>query len=111
VNSTASTSSTSPSSAPAASTAASPPGAAPAARILHLGLGSFHRAHQAVYLQALHERGDTRWSLAGANIRPDMTEVLDALRAQGGRYTLETISPAGEVRYQRIESIREVLPF
>ena len=111
MNSTASTSSTSPSSAPAASTAASPPGAAPAARILHLGLGSFHRAHQAVYLQALHERGDTRWSLAGANIRPDMTEVLDALRAQGGRYTLETISPAGEVRYQRIESIREVLPF
>ncbi|UST55685.1 mannitol dehydrogenase family protein [Comamonadaceae bacterium OTU4NAUVB1] len=79
--------------------------------MLHLGLGSFHRAHQAVYLQALHDAGDTRWSLAGANLRPDMAEVLAALRAQGGRYTLETISPAGEVRYQRIGSIREVLPF
>ena len=88
------------------------PAPAPApARILHLGLGSFHRAHQAVYLQALHDAGDTRWSLAGANLRPDMAEVLAALRAQGGRYTLETISPAGEVRYQRIGSIREVLPF
>lgn len=88
------------------------PSPAPApARILHLGLGSFHRAHQAVYLQALHDAGDTRWSLAGANLRPDMAEVLAALRAQGGRYTLETISPAGEVRYQRIGSIREVLPF
>ena len=26
--------------------------------ILHLGLGSFHRAHQAVYLQRLIEQGD-----------------------------------------------------
>ena len=88
-----------------------PTPSAPASVILHLGLGSFHRAHQAVYLQALHDAGDTRWSLAGANLRPDMAEVLAALRAQGGRYTLETISPAGEVRYQRIGSIREVLPF
>ena len=77
--------------------------------VLHLGLGSFHRAHQAVYLQQLIERGDTRWSLAGANLRGDMAELLAALRAQGGAYTLETVSPAGEYRYQRIASIREVL--
>lgn len=79
--------------------------------MLHLGLGSFHRAHQAVYLQRLIEAGDTRWSLSGANIRPDMAEVVAALRAQGGRYTLETVSPAGEYRYERIEAIREVLPY
>ncbi|MEJ8815478.1 D-arabinitol 4-dehydrogenase [Variovorax ureilyticus] len=79
--------------------------------VLHLGLGSFHRAHQAVYLQALIDAGDTRWSLAGANLRPDMAEVEAALIRQGGAYTLETVSPAGEYRYQRIESIREVLPF
>jgi D-arabinitol 4-dehydrogenase len=79
--------------------------------ILHLGLGSFHRAHQAVYLQALIDTGDTRWSLVGANLRPDMAEVETALRAQNGRYTLETVSPAGALRYQRIESIREVLPY
>ena len=77
--------------------------------ILHLGLGSFHRAHQAVYLQQLIDSGDTRWSLAGANLRPDMADVMAALQAQGGRYTLETISPAGDCKYQRIESIREVL--
>ena len=79
--------------------------------ILHLGLGSFHRAHQAVYLQQLIDSGDTQWSLSGANLRPDMAELLAALRAQGGAYTLETVSPAGEYRYQRIESIREVLPY
>ena len=62
--------------------------------MLHLGLGSFHRAHQAVYLQRLIDAGDNRWSLSGANIRPDMPEVVAALQAQGGRYTLETVSPA-----------------
>lgn len=79
--------------------------------VLHLGLGSFHRAHQAVYLQALIDAGDTRWSLVGANLRPDMADVENALRAQDGQYTLETVSPAGEYRYQRIASIREVLAY
>lgn len=79
--------------------------------MLHLGLGSFHRAHQAVYLQRLIDAGDTRWSLVGANIRPDMAEVVAALQAQGGRYTLETVSSAGEYRYEHIEAIREVLPW
>ncbi len=79
--------------------------------VLHLGLGSFHRAHQAVYLQALIDAGDTRWSLVGANLRPDMADVENALRAQDGQYTLETVSPAGQYRYQRIASIREVLAY
>lgn len=79
--------------------------------VLHLGLGSFHRAHQAVYLQRLIDAGDTRWSLSGANIRPDMADVVAALQAQGGRYTLETVSPAGEYRYEEVEAIREVLPW
>lgn len=79
--------------------------------ILHLGLGSFHRAHQAVYLQALHDRGDSTWVLAGGNLRPDMAETIESLVAQGGAYTLETISPAGEHRYQRITAIREVVPY
>lgn len=82
-----------------------------AMRILHLGLGSFHRAHQAAYLNQLMEAGDTGWSLVGANLRDDMATVETALRAQGGRYTLETISPSGHHRYQPIHAIREVLPF
>ncbi len=77
--------------------------------ILHLGLGSFHRAHQAVYLHELHQRGDTRWSLAGGNLRPDMAETMAALQAQGGAYTLETVTPQGQATYTRITSIREVI--
>ena len=58
--------------------------------ILHLGLGSFHRAHQAAYLHELHVKGDKRWVLAGGNIRPDMADTVAGLSAQGGAYTLET---------------------
>ncbi len=79
--------------------------------VLHLGLGSFHRAHQAVYLQRLLDLGDTRWSLVGANLRADMAEVLAALQAQGGAYTLETVTPAGAFHYERITAIRRVLPY
>jgi D-arabinitol 4-dehydrogenase len=79
--------------------------------ILHIGLGSFHRAHQAVYLQALHDQGDHRWVLAGGNTRADMADTVAALQAQGGAYTLETISPQGEHRYQRISAIRRVIGY
>ena len=79
--------------------------------ILHLGLGAFHRAHQAVYLQRLRDAGDTNWVLAGGNIRPDGEALMQALGAQHGTYTLETVTPAGEHAYQRIESIGHVVPW
>ena len=79
--------------------------------ILHLGLGSFHRAHQAVYLQRLLEQGDTGWVLAGGNLRPDMADTVAALQRQGGTYTLETVSPAGERHYERITSIRDIVAY
>lgn len=79
--------------------------------ILHIGLGSFHRAHQAVYMHALQKSGDHRWRLAGGNIRPDMAETMAALVSQKGAYTLETISPQGEHKFERITSIDRVFPY
>ncbi len=79
--------------------------------ILHLGLGSFHRAHQAVYLQQLINQGQHNWSLAGANIRSDMAETITALQQQNGAYTLETVSPDGKHQYEIIQSIRTVLSY
>lgn len=78
--------------------------------ILHLGLGSFHRAHQAVYVQKLINSGDTNWVLAAGNIRPDMPEVATALQQQG-YYTLETISPDDVREYERIDAIRHVIAY
>jgi D-arabinitol 4-dehydrogenase len=79
--------------------------------ILHLGLGSFHRAHQAVYLQDLLDAGQAGWGLVGGNIRADMRAIEDGLIRQGGRYTLETITPAGQCAYRTISAISEVVPW
>ncbi|MBL0124477.1 MAG: mannitol dehydrogenase family protein [Betaproteobacteria bacterium] len=79
--------------------------------ILHLGIGSFHRAHQAVYLQRLIDAGDVSWTLAGGNTRPDMADTVAALQAQGGAYTLETVTPAGERRYETIRAIKTIVPY
>jgi len=81
---------------------------------LHIGAGSFHRAHQAVYLHRLRERGDEedrRWQLALANIRSDMTPLLDALDKNDGRYTLETVTPQGQRAYETIHAIRSIVPW
>ena len=80
-------------------------------RLLHLGLGSFHRAHQAVYMHRLMQTGDVRWQCAGANLRPDMADTIAALQRQGGAYTLETVSPHGERVLEKITSITEVIPY
>jgi D-arabinitol 4-dehydrogenase len=82
--------------------------------ILHLGAGSFHRAHQAWYLHRLAAAkppGEARWSLTVGNIRGDMNATLDALAKQHGVYTLETVTPQGERAYETIRSITRVLPW
>lgn len=55
--------------------------------IVHLGLGAFTRAHQAVVNEAaLHATGDLRWGIVGVSLRSPDTR--DALMPQGGLYTL-----------------------
>jgi D-arabinitol 4-dehydrogenase len=79
--------------------------------MLHLGVGSFHRAHQALYIHHLQASGDHSWQLAGGNIRADMMDTMTALAAQNGEYTLETITPAGVHDYTRVTSIKQIIPF
>ena len=79
--------------------------------MLHVGMGSFHRAHQALYMHNLQAAGDRSWQLAGGNIRADMADTVASLAAQGGEYTLETITPAGVHDYTRVKSIQQVIPF
>lgn len=78
---------------------------------LHIGLGSFHRAHQAWYLHRLIVQGDARWHIAAGNIRNDAEHVVNALIAQKGRYVLETVSPEGEREYEEITSIQTLIPW
>ncbi|RZJ98559.1 MAG: mannitol dehydrogenase family protein [Brevundimonas sp.] len=46
--------------------------------VVHLGLGAFHRAHQAVAYDDLAARGDLRWGVTGVSLRsPDVAERLN----------------------------------
>jgi fructuronate reductase len=53
--------------------------------IVHFGPGAFHRAHQADYVDRLL-RHDPRWGIAAVSLRSPGT--VEALKRQGGRYTL-----------------------
>jgi fructuronate reductase len=58
--------------------------------VVHLGLGAFHRAHQAVYTEdALRSRGGD-WGILGASLRH--ADAPSALAAQQQLYTVETLS-------------------
>jgi fructuronate reductase/mannitol 2-dehydrogenase len=47
--------------------------------VVHIGVGGFHRAHQAVYLDDLAGTGVTDWGLVGVGLhRPEMGQVLAA---------------------------------
>lgn len=53
------------------------------AGIVHFGVGNFHRAHQAVYLDELFNGGsDLDWALVGAGVRPADEEMRQKLKAQ-----------------------------
>ena len=61
--------------------------------VVHLGLGAFHRAHQAVVFDQLLAGGDTRWGIFGVAMRNP--ELADALAAQAGLYALQIASRDG----------------
>ena len=62
--------------------------------IVHLGIGAFHRAHQAAYTEQVLASGDLRWGIVGASLRSPDTR--DALNPQRGLYTLDVRSGAGD---------------
>ena len=69
--------------------------------IVHLGLGAFHRAHQAVYTE---DAGD--WTICGVAWR--RREVVDALRGAKWRYVVISRGPDADSS-RTVEVIREAL--
>lgn len=65
--------------------------------IVHIGVGNFHRAHQAIYLDDLFDRGiDHDWAIIGAGVRPGDAEMRARLQAQDGLTTVVELDPAGD---------------
>jgi len=74
--------------------------------IVHLGLGAFHRAHQAVCTDDALAAGSGDWRTIGVSLRG--TQVAEALNPQNGLYTLIERGPEG-TRARLIASIDRVI--
>ena len=61
--------------------------------VVHLGLGAFHRAHQAMVFDELLREGDMRWGIHGVG----MTQpgLVNKLRAQDGLYAVRVAGANG----------------
>lgn len=74
--------------------------------IVHLGIGAFHRAHQAAMTEACLNAGARDWGIIAASLRSP--ETRDALSPQDGLYTLGVRDGAG-TRFQVIGAVQSVL--
>ncbi len=64
--------------------------------ILHVGVGNFHRAHMAVYLDRLFAMGEGQdWAIVGAGVRPGDATMRDNLMAQDWLTTVVELDPEG----------------
>jgi fructuronate reductase len=74
--------------------------------IVHLGIGAFHRAHQAEYIDDVLALEAGGWGVCGVSLRS--ADVRERLSPQEGLYTSIEKSPAG-TRRRVIGSVREIL--
>lgn len=73
--------------------------------IVHLGIGAFHRAHQAIFTEDAMDAAGGDWGIIGASLqRPD---VPDTLAQQDGLYTVETLGL--QARYRVMGGLRAAL--
>jgi len=57
--------------------------------IVHIGVGGFHRSHQAYYIhQLLTQYNTLDWGICGVGIREADRKMYDVLKKQDGLYTL-----------------------
>jgi mannitol 2-dehydrogenase len=78
--------------------------------IVHFGVGGFHRAHQAMYLDSLMNQGAALdWGICGVGVKPADAAMKRALVPQDGLYTLVVKHPDGRLEPRVIGSIIEYL--
>ena len=74
--------------------------------IVHVGVGGFHRSHEAVHTDDLIGRtGDTRWGICGVGLREGDRRIAGVLARQSFLYTLITKFPDGRVEDRVVGSL------
>src|SRR5882757_471216 len=78
--------------------------------IVHFGVGGFHRAHQAMYVDQLLEKGVAKdWGICGVGVMPADRRMADVMAAQNGLYTLVAEHADGSREPRVIGSIIDYL--
>lgn len=74
--------------------------------IVHVGVGGFHRAHQAMYVDALMNKGEALdWGICGVGLLPGDARMRDALHSQDCLYTMMLKHPDGRYEARVIGSM------
>lgn len=74
--------------------------------IVHFGVGGFHRAHQAAYVDRLMEMGVAKdWGICGVGVMPADRKMAEVMAEQDGLYTLLLEKPDGTREARVIGSI------
>ncbi|MDV7188300.1 mannitol dehydrogenase family protein [Lutibacter sp. TH_r2] len=78
--------------------------------IVHVGIGGFHRAHEAFYTdQLLHDESVKEWGICGVALLDFDTKIYNTLKEQDGLYTLIVKELDGTLTKRVIGSIVECL--
>jgi mannitol 2-dehydrogenase len=78
--------------------------------IAHIGVGGFHRAHQAYYTDALMNTGkDLDWAICGVGLRAGDRRARDDLKAQDYLFTLLELGDTDDTEVRVIGAIRDML--
>ncbi|KGN42340.1 mannitol dehydrogenase family protein [Knoellia aerolata] len=74
--------------------------------IVHFGVGGFHRAHEAMYVDALMNEGTAHdWGIVGVGLMPGDSRMRDAMAAQDNLFTLVVKHPDGRLEPRVIGSM------
>jgi mannitol 2-dehydrogenase len=78
--------------------------------IVHIGIGGFHRAHEAFYTdQILQQKNTKDWGICGIALLDSDIKIYNALASQDGLYTLMVTESDGTLNARVIGSIIEYL--
>lgn len=78
--------------------------------IVHIGVGGFHRAHQALVIQKLLELGGNEdWGICGIGLRNEDHKISEVFSKQDCLYTLITRHPNGKVESEVMGQMTEFL--
>ncbi len=78
--------------------------------IVHIGVGGFHRAHQAMYVDGLLNAATARdWGIVGVGLLPGDRRMREVMRRQDCLYTLVVKHPDGSLQPRVVGSIVDYL--